>query len=198
MCVRDVVAQLGHERVARLVAGAQDHERGDGLAGRVVGLADDRGLGDRGVRHERGLDLGGGDVVAGDEHDVVDPAEQPVVALGVALGAVAGEVPAREPRPVRLAVALRVAPDPAQHRRPRSGEREVATAGDRRPASPSSFTISAPMPGQRERRAARLGDGRARERADHDGAGLGLPPRVDHRAAAAADVLRSTRPRPRG
>ena len=64
MCCGDVVAQLVDERVARLVAAAQDHERGDGLAGRVVGRADDRGLGDRGVVDERGLDLGGRDVVA--------------------------------------------------------------------------------------------------------------------------------------
>ena len=38
--------------------GAQDHERGDRLAGRRVVLADDRRLGDRRVVDERGLDLG--------------------------------------------------------------------------------------------------------------------------------------------
>jgi hypothetical protein len=49
--------------VARVVAGAQDHERSDGLPGGRVGLADDRGLGDRGVAHQRALDLRGRDVV---------------------------------------------------------------------------------------------------------------------------------------
>ena len=58
MSVADVVAQLLDERVARLVAGAQGDERGDRLAGGVVACADDRGLGDRGVVDERGLDLG--------------------------------------------------------------------------------------------------------------------------------------------
>ena len=85
--------------------------------------------------------------MARDEHDVVDAAEQPEVAVVVALGAVAGEVHAREPAPVRLAVALRVAPDPAQHRRPRPGEHEVATAGDRTDCAAASSTMSAPMPG---------------------------------------------------
>ncbi len=61
----------------------------------VVVRADDRGLGDRGVVDERVLDLGGRDVVARDEHDVVDAAEQPEVAVVVALGAVAREVASR-------------------------------------------------------------------------------------------------------
>ena len=60
----DVVAQLLDELVARLVAAAQDHERGDRLTGRVVGAPDDRRLGHRGMVDERGLDLGRGDVVA--------------------------------------------------------------------------------------------------------------------------------------
>ena len=47
---------------------------------------------------------------------------------------------------------------------------------------------SAPMPGQRERRRAGLGGRGAGQRADHDPARLGLPPRVDDRAALAADV----------
>ena len=85
---------------------------------------------------QRALDLGGGDVVTGDEHHVVDPTEEPVVALVVALGAVAGEVLALEPAPVRLPVSLRITPDAAQHRGPRPGEREVAAAGDRTRARP--------------------------------------------------------------
>ena len=89
---------------------------------------DDRGLGDRRVVDQRGLDLGGGDAVARHVHHVVDAAEQPQVAVVVDLGAVAGEVAALVLRPVGLEVALGVAPDAAQHRRPRLGEREVAAA----------------------------------------------------------------------
>ena len=59
-------------------------------------------------------------------HHVVDAAEQPDVAVLVELGAVAGEVHALEARPVGVLEALVVAPDRAQHRRPRLGEHEVA------------------------------------------------------------------------
>src|SRR4051812_48300568 len=44
--VSDVLAQLDAERVARLAARLEDHEREDRLAGDRVGLADDGGLGD--------------------------------------------------------------------------------------------------------------------------------------------------------
>jgi hypothetical protein len=87
-----VVAELLDERVARIDATAQDDERGDGLPGGRVFLADNRGLRDRWVIDERGLDFRRADVVPRHEHDVVDAAQQPEVAVGVALGAVAGEV----------------------------------------------------------------------------------------------------------
>ena len=44
------------------------------------------------------------------------------------------------------------------------------------------------MPGSGNVAEPGLGRGGARQRRDHDGAGLGLPPRVDDRAAVAADV----------
>jgi hypothetical protein len=127
-----VVAQLGDRCLSRRRptssgAAAQDDEGAHGLTGGLVVGADDRGLGDRRVRDQRRLDLGRRQAVAGDVHDVVDPAEQPDVAVLVVLGAVAGEVVLRaEAAPVGLLVALRVAPDAAQHRRPRLGEHEVA------------------------------------------------------------------------
>ena len=73
--------------------------------------------------------------------------EQPEVAVVVDLGAVAGEVAALEPAPVRLVVALGVAVDAAQHRRPRLGEREVAAAAPLDRLARASSTTSAPMPG---------------------------------------------------
>ena len=148
-------ADLGGHVVAQLLAALRRSGSASAfrvtkamMAWPVVGVvgADDGRLGHRRVVDQRRLDLGGRDAVARDVHDVVDPAEQPEVAVVVELGAVAGEVPALEPAPVRLLVALRVAVDAAQHRRPRAGEREVAAA-DRRPAGRSSSTTSAAMPG---------------------------------------------------
>ena len=101
-------------------AAAQDDERDDGLAGRRVGGADHRRLGDRRVRDQRRLDLGGRDAVAGDVHDVVDPAEQPQVAVVVLLRAVAGEVAARRSATSRSPCSAR--------RRPRCRAASTATA----------------------------------------------------------------------
>ena len=89
------------------------HEGGDGLTGALVGPADDGRLGHRRVVDERRLDFEGRDPVAGDVHDVVDPAEQPDVAVVVALGAVTGEVDPLvlvglgEPAPVDLLEPVR-------------------------------------------------------------------------------------------
>ena len=189
----DVIAQVGD---VDLRAAAQRDVGDDRLPGRRVVGADDGRLGDRRVRHEGALDLGGRDAVAADVHHVVDAAEQPEVAVVVELGAVAGEVAAGEPAPVRVAVALGIAPDAAQHRRPRVGEREVAAAMlDVVAVVVDDLGADAR---QRERRRARLDRGRARQRADHDPAGLGLPPRVDHRACGRRRSCRGTTSRPRG
>ena len=59
----------------------QRHERHDRLAGVLVVLADHRRLGDVRVRHDRRLDLGGREPVAGDVDDVVDAADHPEVAV---------------------------------------------------------------------------------------------------------------------
>ena len=69
-------------------------------------------FGDGRMADQRVLHLRGRDVVAGDEHHVVDDGPQPEP-LVVPLGAVAGEVPAGEPAPVRVVVALRIAQIPA-------------------------------------------------------------------------------------
>ena len=73
----------------------QRDERDDRLARELVGGAHDRRLGDGGVADERVLDLGGREAVPRDVHHVVDAAEQPQVAVLVALRAVAGEVAPR-------------------------------------------------------------------------------------------------------
>jgi hypothetical protein len=71
---------------------AQQHERVDALALHRVREAHDRSLGDRFVAHERALDLGGPEPVPAHVDDVVDAAEEPVVAVLVHARAVAGEV----------------------------------------------------------------------------------------------------------
>ena len=58
----------------------------------LVGLADHGRLGDRLVGHDRRLDLGGREAVAGDVDDVVDATDHPEVAVLVAARGVADEV----------------------------------------------------------------------------------------------------------
>ena len=88
-------------------------EGGDGLALDLVGAPDHGGFGDARVVHQGRFHLHRADVVAGDQHDVVHAAQQPVVAFLVAPRAVAGEVVALllELAPVDVLVALVVAPD---------------------------------------------------------------------------------------
>ena len=164
----------------------QDHERAHGLAGGLVRRADDRRLGDLRVGDQRRLDLGGGEPVAGHVHDVVDAAEQPDVAVVVLLGAVTGEVVALllEARPVGVLEPLVVAPEGAQHRRPRLLDHEEA-------AGPVGHGLALVVDhvdddaGDRLHRRAGLPGGDAGQRADHDRAGLGLPPGVHDRGLVA-------------
>ena len=85
-----------------LMTAFQRNKGGDGLPFQVVRAADDGGLSHLGVGHQRGLHFHGAQPVPAHVDDVVDPAHQPVVAILVHPGAVAGEVAARNFRPVRL------------------------------------------------------------------------------------------------
>src|ERR671924_497102 len=103
------LASLGH------VTQQAPHDLARAGLGQLVG--EDDGLGPRSRADLAGHvaaqllpQLGGRDAVARHVHDVVDPAQQPDVAVVVDLAAVAGEVAVPEPGPVRLAVALGVAP----------------------------------------------------------------------------------------
>ncbi len=114
----DVLADLRLDLRGPLEVALEGHERDDRLAGELVGLGDDRGLGDLVVRDDRRLDLGGGEAVPGDVDHVVDPPDDPQVAVLVADRRVADEVGVvAEARQVRLDVALVVAVKRAQHRR---------------------------------------------------------------------------------
>jgi len=114
-------------------------------------------------------------------HDIVDPPEQPKVPVVVDLGPVACEVATSK----RLQYVCRY----------RSGSRRCPATWPARAASievpAAAFELPAgvvddlgPDPRQREGRTSRLQGRDAGQRRDHDGTGLGLPPRVDDRAAA--------------
>src|SRR3954470_3814560 len=126
--------------------------------------------------------------MARDVHHVVDTAEEPEVAVLVDARAVAREVHLLVLRPVRLAEALIVAEDAAQHRRPRALQHEIAAAARTDLVPP--FVEDAGLD-TRERlcRGSRLERRDARERSDHHHAGFRLPPRVAHGSAVTAYVL---------
>src|SRR6185312_1051682 len=110
--------QRGDDVLAGLGFDLQDHECDNCLAGGLVLGPDHGGLGHVRVGDQGGFDLGGGQAVPGDVHDVVHAAQQPDVPVLVLLGTVPGEVHALEAGPVGLLVAVHVAPDAAQHPRP--------------------------------------------------------------------------------
>src|SRR5215213_10802171 len=173
----------------------EDNVGNDGLALVLVVAPDDGGLGHALVGDERALDLHRTDAVSGDVHHVVYPARDGVVTVLVALGAVLYEVLVSQPLPVGLAEALRVLVDRAQHARPRLGDDQIALAGALDRVVLLVVDVH-PDAWERPRGAARLGRGEAGERRYHDRARLRLPPRVDHRATALADVLVVPLPRP--
>jgi hypothetical protein len=123
-----VVAQLLEHLDGAVLAALERDVGDDRLAGPRIGTPANGCLRDLLVIDDRALDFDRRDAVARDVHDVVDPAEEPEVAVLVDARPVAGEVDVVVPRPVRLAVALVVLVDPAQHRRPWSLQHEVAAA----------------------------------------------------------------------
>ena len=132
----------------------QRDERDDRLAGHGVLPAAHRRLRHVGVIDERALHLDRRDPVPADVHHVVDAAHQPEVAVLVDAGAVAGEVHAREPAPVRRAVAFVVLVEAAEHRRPRPLQHQVA-AGAGRDLLAAVVVDGRLDPRERPRRAAR-------------------------------------------
>src|SRR5271157_6214619 len=79
------------------------------------------------------LDLHGAEAMAANVDDVIHPAHEPEVAVGVLAGAVSGEVAALDVAPIGLAVALGVAVDGASHRGPGLADnKQAAVAGGHR------------------------------------------------------------------
>src|SRR5688572_19517054 len=136
---------------------------------------------------QRRLHFHRADAMTGDVDDVIDTAEEPEIAVLVTLGAVAGEVHPRPLRPVLLLEPLRIAPDPAEHRRPWRSDRQIAAAHlDRLAVVIEDLRVDA-RKGLRGRAGFRRHE--TWQRRDHDRPGLGLPPGIDDRTAPAADVL---------
>mmetsp|Transcript_143745 Transcript_143745/g.460062 ORF Transcript_143745/g.460062 Transcript_143745/m.460062 type:complete len:247 (-) Transcript_143745:1199-1939(-) len=154
----------------------------EGLTLHVVGDADDRRLRHAGIGHERGLHLGGADVVAAHDDDVVDAPGDPIVAIGIPSGAVAGQVVAGE-REVSLPEALGVAPDSAEHGGP--GVLDCKQAFDVVPFDLAPRDVQ--QRGLHAEEGSHGAPGLLRpalrgQRGDRDRACLRLPPRVGDRA----------------
>jgi hypothetical protein len=125
--------------------------------------------------------------VPGHVHHVVDPAEQPEVAVFVELDPVAGEVDVISVLgEVGLAIPLVVLEDRAEHRRDRPREHQVTP-------TPGPDGVALLVEHIYEHPGERFGCGSGLQRrdagkgGDADRSGLSLPPRVDHRGLAAAD-----------
>src|SRR6185312_4653016 len=122
----DPVAQLLGDLVGFRAFGPralQHDERAYRLAGEVVGTTDHRRFGNHLVGDQRGFDLHRAQAMARDVQHVVDPAhDREITRRAVADRAVAGEIElAAELRgEIAVAEALGIAPDRANHGRPRT------------------------------------------------------------------------------
>src|SRR6185437_6416870 len=186
------VAQLLYQGggVAGWTLAAAYHERKHRLALDLVRLADHGGLGDARVRDQSRLDLHGTQTMSRDIEHIVDAPHDPVVAVLVAVCAVAGHVVAVvEFLPIRGDVAVVVAPDGTQHGRPGLPDDEVAARIGTRNGLALLINDIDIDSRQRLGARARLGIRHSRQRGNHDGAGLRLPPGVHDRTALGADGL---------
>ena len=171
--------------LGRRRSGREDDEREADLAPALVRHADDGRVGDRRMLVQHGLDLGRVDVLAaGDEH-VLEPAADPVEALVVALGDVAGAQPAvRRTRP-------RSPPGCASSRGRRSGRARAARPRGSLRSSPSGSRSATSTYGYGLPGVAELAHGVLRRQAEHVRRRLGQAVALDDRDAAARHVSSS-------
>src|SRR4029079_661680 len=136
--------------------------------------------------NQRALDLGGAHAMAGDVDHVVDAAGDPVVAVGVAPAAVAGEVLARIGFEVGVDEARMIAVHRSHLARPRLDDAEIAGGCA---VLHLAFGIDDLRHDAEEwlGRRTRLKRRCAGQRCDQDAAVFGLPPGIDDRATAVAD-----------
>ncbi len=126
--------------------------------------------------------------MAGDVEHVIEAADDPEIPILVAARAVAGGVEAGVVGPVGFLVAVLVAVDRADHGRPRLADDETAVLAGF--ALVSSVVEDCGIDAEEwQGRGSRLAGSGSGERGNQDRAGLGLPPGIDDRASAAADVF---------
>jgi len=174
--------RLGHVVVQRDVSE-------DALAFDVMGESDDRRFRDIRMRSESRFDFRGAQPVTGNVDDVIDTAGDFVIAVGIALRAVAGEIRAGKLNEVILdEPAVFVIPQTAGHAGPGVFNTQSAFAG---PFDFFSFFIKQNRDDAEERHHGfgRFDIDRAGQRKDHVSAGFGLPPGVGNRAMAGADLI---------
>ena len=182
----DDVPELPGDRRIRIRSRLQHHEAPDRLALQGMRDADRRGFRHHGVRCERALDLGRAETLPRDRQRVVGaPVQEPEPVL-VAGRPVAVHPDPREPPPVRVEVALGIAPDPPGHRRPRLPADELPhlPGPDRRALGVDDVDIH-PEGGTAERARLQLGD---RERREEARTHFGPTAQVDDRQRPPADL----------
>src|SRR6185437_15247953 len=110
--------------------------------------------------------------------DVVDAAQHPEIAVFVLARGIAREVTSGNARPILLFESLGIAPDVADHARPRLPDDEITFAifADRFAFAIDDIGDNA---GQREGAGAWLQRRGSGHRRNHDRSGFGLPPGVD-------------------
>src|SRR3954471_10630432 len=128
--------------------------------------------------------------MAGNVQNVVNAPDDAEVAILVGARAVAGEIEfsLEVVGPIGLLVAIRIAPDRAQHRRPRPLDHQDSALppSDRMPGFVDDL---GKYPWKRQRGGSGFGRRRARQGRDHVASRLGLPPRIHNGTAASAYVL---------
>src|SRR5579863_4667777 len=123
------ISQLHPQWLRGLDSGDQGHVYINALALDVVRKPDHRSLRDIGMRYQSTFDSGGSQSMAGHVDHIVDPAGDPVIAVGVAARAVAREIHAGKGLEVGVHEALMVAVDGAHLPRPAVQKHEIALAG---------------------------------------------------------------------
>src|SRR6476620_2893791 len=135
---------------------------------------------------KRALDFRCAESVAGHVQTIINAANDPKITVFVAARAVAREIIPFKFAPILLCVTRIVAVDRAQHRRPWPANNQF-TADIRADFLSLLIDDGRIDAEERKRCTTRLGWYRARQRSDHDRAGLGLPPRIDYGTTFAAD-----------
>ncbi|CUH54119.1 hypothetical protein SHM7688_03589 [Shimia marina] len=181
-------AQLFHQLLRGLLIVHQGDIAIDALALDVMRIAHHGGLGHGRMGHKGAFHLRRAHAVAGDIDHIIHTAGDPIVAVFVAAAAVTGKVIAFVIREIGFLKALMIAPDRAHLARPAVLNAEHAfhvIAGD----FLAGLRIQHHWVDAKEglHRRAGFGGMGAGQGGHHMAAGLGLPPGVHDRAAAAAD-----------